>query len=1085
MTALGTYSFLPWLRNGIAGSITAVDLDPAVTERATVQVDVTISGTPIAGAGPLTQTIGREVQLYGPGDIVGLDSRAIVRVEPRHLVTTFEPNYLAHLEFYDEDKAWRYTPAAPGSGGMRLRPWIALAVLTEDEFEERVATGRPLPSINVPDSSVLPVADDLWAWAHVHINRSLAASETEMRSTDMAAVLPRLGAVLTENPDLACSRIICPRRLAENTAYHAFVIPVFESGRLAGLGHDPSAAPHATFSAWATYPNKQDPSVLPIYHRWYFRTGSRQDFESLVRLLEPRTADHRVGTHDMDVQRPGAGLPGITDLDLGGILRLGGALRVPRAVLTEDQRTEAEHYDHWADPQPHPFQSAMAATINLTDDYAHEPAATANAASAVTTSPDPVLTMPLYGRWHALQQRLLRQRNGTPVPNAGNWVHDLNLDPRHRVAAGFGTLVVQQNQEDYMAAAWNQLGDVLEANRRIRLAQLAKEVGAAMHRRHLESLVSADAGRALALTAPVQARVVVDGSTIRHQRESALLQPALTSTSLRKMTRPRGPIARLGTGGNAAPGRLVARAAIGQVTAAPPKLTPPALATTDMVAAVVKRAEPTTPGPGPAPVRPRPGGLGGLIDIARSLLGRVGPIGRPRALRIRPSETLLENNLTPAVIRELPEQGEFRLVRPVRDDIVPIEGPHGAPVARRFKAALGDWSVLAEASRASASEPSLGEVSVAKLAGAVVSGIDPRVTVPKRVLHGVRLPPRLVDLLGETFQQIMAYPRLDLPMYAPLAAISSELFLPNLNLVEQNSITLLETNQEFIEAYMVGLNHELARELLWREYPTDQRGSPFRQFWDVRTVLDTQQRSADALREALYDIPELHRWLPPSNLGDHDNRERPGASEDELVLLIRGELLKKYPTAVIYAHRADWQRKPNGSIDPTKERVLATLTAAEEEHPPPEKVLTPLFEAKVEPDCYFFGFDLTAAAAKGGTGEHANDDAGWFFVIKERPGEPRFGLDIERKAGEQLNTFNDLAWSDAAGVDAGDHLAATMFGSVALQAPGPGDVEKTDQHNEDVDINAAPRSSARWAYILYQAPVMVAVHAAEMLRVRS
>ena len=32
---------------------------------------------------------------------------------------------------------------------------------------------------------------------------------------------------------------------------------------------------------------------------------------------------------------------------------------------------------------------------------------------------------------------------------------------------------------------------------------------------------------------------------------------------------------------------------------------------------------------------------------------------------------------------------------------------------------------------------------------------------------------------------------------------------------------------------MVGLNHEFARELLWREYPTDQRGSYFRQFWDV------------------------------------------------------------------------------------------------------------------------------------------------------------------------------------------------------------------------------------------------------------
>ena len=71
-------------------------------------------------------------------------------------------------------------------------------------------------------------------------------------------------------------------------------------------------------------------------------------------------------------------------------------------------------------------------------------------------------------------------------------------------------------------------------------------------------------------------------------------------------------------------------------------------------------------------------------------------------------------------------------------------------------------------------------------------------------------------------------------MYEPLeGASSSELFLPNIQLIATNSITLLETNQKFIEAYMVGLNHEFARELLWREYPTDQRGSYFRQFWDV------------------------------------------------------------------------------------------------------------------------------------------------------------------------------------------------------------------------------------------------------------
>ena len=152
----------------------------------------------------------------------------------------------------------------------------------------------------------------------------------------------------------------------------------------------------------------------------------------------------------------------------------------------------------------------------------------------------------------------------------------------------------------------------------------------------------------------------------------------------------------------------------------------------------------------------------------------------------------------------------------------------------------------------------------------------------------------------------MAYPEIDMPMYEPLVDLSAELFLPNINLIEQNSITLLETNQRFIEAYMVGLNHEFARELLWREYPTDQRGSYFRQFWDVAQL----PRRATAgrrgsCRRSCATSRRCTAGRRASKLGDHDHREQPGENEEELVLVIRGELLKKYPNAVIYAHRAD------------------------------------------------------------------------------------------------------------------------------------------------------------------------------------
>ena len=105
--------------------------------------------------------------------------RAIVRTEPRHWITNFESNYLAAVDFYDEDFPWRYTPAAPDGSGLRLRPWITLVVLSEDEFKEGgMRRKRALPYITVKDEKLFPPADELWAWAHVHFNQSLGAIQT-------------------------------------------------------------------------------------------------------------------------------------------------------------------------------------------------------------------------------------------------------------------------------------------------------------------------------------------------------------------------------------------------------------------------------------------------------------------------------------------------------------------------------------------------------------------------------------------------------------------------------------------------------------------------------------------------------------------------------------------------------------------------------------------------------------------------------------------------------------------------------------------------------------------------------------------
>ena len=165
-------------------------------------------------------------------------------------------------------------------------------------------------------------------------------------------------------------------------------------------------------------------------------------------LLQPRVLDERVGIREMDVQNPGLGVPGITD---PSALGLEGALKAPETQSTP-----------WEDREP--FETALTNLINLPEDLKEK-----TEDGEDEESPDPTITPPLYGRWHAVVKRLRESDN--PL-----WIDQLNLDPRNRAVSGFGTLVVQKQQEELMNAAWQQVGRIDKANRLLRRAQFAREV---------------------------------------------------------------------------------------------------------------------------------------------------------------------------------------------------------------------------------------------------------------------------------------------------------------------------------------------------------------------------------------------------------------------------------------------------------------------------------------------------------------------------------------------------------------------------------------------------------------------------------
>lgn len=1093
MSDIGTYSFLPWIRNGLASEIAAADFDNTVRVRAKVNVQLELRGEKLTG-GTEPRQLSRPVALFGPGDIVGIDQRAIVRVEPRPQVTNFEPNYLPLIEFYDEDFPWRYTPARPDPIRGRLRPWLTLLALEEGEFsDEPNLKDRPLPSIRLQDLGVLPKADELWAWAHVHVNRSLAGSDAEFMSRDMNAVIPRLEAVLRQNPDLAYSRIVCPRKLKENTRYHALLIPTFETGRRAGLGLELGDVA-ATLSAWDAGP-RPEPQSFPVYFRWGFTTATTGDFESLVRLLQPRPVDRRVGTREMDVLFPGSGVQGLPETTLGGILKLGGALQPPPTEPPTD-----DPFESWDTGFPIALQQDLAEILNRPDDL--------EGASGA----DPIVAPPIYGTWHARTKRILNDRGGAPVAATDNWVHRLNLDPRFRAAAGLGTRVIQDRQETFMDAAWEQVGRILDAQRRVRLGQFGVLVSQTWWTRHLQPIVRHRPQQGLFLMAPLNRMITSNGLTLHHTFASARVQPTILSPTFRRMMRPRGRLIQaLPFDGTQPAEALLERVNDGEVNAAPPKTTPAGIATAqEGAAALMPKGVPL-----PIltllrryPALPQLAAIAGVlfalillvvVGLAVALVAAILALVVYLLLRkwrdqLWIADVVAESPPSVKTIDSLPGATDF-VISGLGSGFVPKAGPYSVEAAR-FKDALRETFEFMGAAGAAGRRPELVSVNLESLAGTALSSIEPAKTIPKRVMSTIAIPARITAEIGDGFVEPMAYPVIDLPMYEPLKDRSAELFLPNLNLIEPNTVTLMETNQRFIESYMVGLNHEFARELLWREFPTDSRGSTFRQFWDVRSFFDADGLDDESLREKLRDIKPLHRWSTSAKLGDFDNREEGGANEEELVLVIRGELLKRYPTAVIYAHRACWQRRDDGTstdrardpclragaIDNSKERRLAPLTAAEELKPPRAKIRTPLYEAKVDPDIYFLGFDLTAKDARGQSGESPTDDPGWFFVIKERPGDPRFGLDLDRKT--DLSVWNDLSWPDVQPGAPGTYIdLAGAPAAFPLVTPGVADQEKDVQFQDDRKVAwGRDMSSAEMAYILFQAPVLVGVHAIEMLQ---
>ena len=327
-----------------------------------------------------------------------------MRTEPRDWITNFEPNYLPQIEFYDEDFPWRYTPAAPSGSGLRLRPWIALVVLGEDEFEDGKNVARPAAALHRGQGRGRAARRRRAVGLGARPRQPLAVGQRRRAGLDRhgrgrGAAAGR--ARREPRPRVLAHRLPAPARA--DTAYHAFLVPVFESGRLAGLGHATRTPRRTRRSRPGRLPGPGRRREPAIYHRWYFRTGARATSSSSCGCSSRgrSTTASACATSTCATRRRTC--PGIADADLGGVLRLGGALRVPRASLTQEQRDEVDRYENWAQPVPAAVPGGAGGLRQPRRRLQpRSPRGRRTRPPGSAPTPTRSITAPIYARWHAL-----------------------------------------------------------------------------------------------------------------------------------------------------------------------------------------------------------------------------------------------------------------------------------------------------------------------------------------------------------------------------------------------------------------------------------------------------------------------------------------------------------------------------------------------------------------------------------------------------------------------------------------------------------------------------------------------------------
>ncbi|MCB9152649.1 MAG: hypothetical protein H6649_01155 [Caldilineae bacterium] len=210
----------------------------------------------------------------------------------------------------------------------------------------------------------------------------------------------------------------------------------------------------------------------------------------------------------------------------------------------------------------------------------------------------------------------------------------------------------------------------------------------------------------------------------------------------------------------------------------------------------------------------------------------------------------------------------------------------------------------------------------------------------------------------------------DLPAWRFLRDRHPDWLLPGVGQLKDDSVFAFESNSTFVEAFLLGLNTQVMSELRWRNVPIASGCTPLKMFWG----------RVDVAQDArINDVIDVTLWDAGSSLGDPGHF--PGGGSTNLVLLVRSDLVRRYPATLVSAVEA---LQDNGQpvFGPGHE-------------PPDDAPRTwPIFQGSIGEDVTFFGFDLTPEQARG-----------YWLILEEPASGYRFRADV----GPTANNGGDYA----------------------------------------------------------------------------